>query len=314
VDLKKLQKELNKKGYNVKFANDIKDTGKLKSGILALDYVLDGGISQCEGGHRIEFWGKESTCKTTFALKVIGQYQKKGKTCVFVDAEKSFDATWAGMLGVNVNDLLMLYPDTLEQFGDMVAELVKIVDLIVVDSIVTLIPEEELNRDTNQPTMALGARINAIITRKIYNAIGSKNPTLIFINQIREKVGIVYGNPSTSSGGHALLHFYNTRIEFRNGKPIDIDKERIGYTVNLRCIKNKRGKPFKNMAVDVYFNGKIDNQKTLFFEAIKYGIITKAGAWFEYDGLKEQGKEKLMAKLTENQWKKIEEKIWKKVN
>jgi recombination protein RecA len=311
VSLNQIKKELAKKGIVIKSASEIKEDKKIRTGIPSLDYVLDGGISQTEGGHRIEFWGKESTCKTSFALKIIKKFQEEGKECVFVDAEKSFDATWADMMGVNIEKLVMVYPNTLEEFGDIIAQLVPAVDLIVVDSIVSLIPEEELNRETNQPTMALGARINALITRKIYNAIGDRNPTLIFINQLREKVGVMYGNPNTSGGGHALLHFYNTRIEFKLGKPIEKEKERVGYTINLRCIKNKRGRPYRQASVDVYFDGTIDNKNPIFSQAVKYGIITRSGAWFEYGKLKEQGQEKMMAKLTEKDYAKIEEEIWK---
>jgi len=316
-NIEKLQKELVKKGYNIKKAIDIKQEEKLLTEIFPLDYVLDKGISQIEGGHRIEFWGKESTGKSTFALKIVKKYQELDKICVLVDAEKSFDTTWASMLGVDINKLLIIYPNTLEEFGDMVSLLIPTVDLIIVDSIVSLIPEEEINRDTNQPTMALGARINAIITRKIYNALTNRNTTIIFINQIREKPGVMYGNPYTSGGGHALLHFYNTRIEFKLGKPIEEgegeNKIKIGYEIHLRCIKNKKGRPYRNSIIDLYFDGNIDNKKSLFHQAIKYGIITKNGVWFEYNNLKEQGKEALIEKITDKDWRKIEKEIWEKI-
>ena len=316
-NIEKLQKELVKKGYNIKKAIDIKQEEKLLTEIFPLDYVLDKGISQIEGGHRIEFWGKESTGKSTFALKIVKKYQELDKICVLVDAEKSFDTTWASMLGVDINKLLIIYPNTLEEFGDMVSLLIPTVDLIIVDSIVSLIPEEEINRDTNQPTMALGARINAIITRKIYNALTNRNTTIIFINQIREKPGVMYGNPYTSGGGHALLHFYNTRIEFKLGKPIEEgegeNKIKIGYEIHLRCIKNKKGRPYRNSIIDLYFDGNIDNKKSLFHQAIKYGIITKNGVWFEYNNLKEQGKEALIKKITDKDWRKIEKEIWEKI-
>jgi len=308
-----LIKELQKQGYNVKKASEVIEEPKIRSGIFPLDYLLSGGISQCEGGHRIEFWGGESTGKTTFCLHIIKQYQKLGKTCVFVDAENSYDATWAEMIGIDNEKIVVIKPENLEQFGDMITTLIEQVDLVVVDSIVSLIPEGEVDRDTNQPTMALQARINALITRKIYNAIGSRLTTMIFINQMREKVGVVYGSPNTSGGGRALKHMYNTRIEFRVGKPIDEgtgdDKERIGYEVNLKCIKNKKGKPFRATSVDLKFDGSIDNKKALFFAGLKYNVIDKVKTSYVYGETKVLGKENFIEEFKD--WEKLEEDIFK---
>jgi len=311
--LDKLLKEL-EKNYNAKKANKIVEDEIIRTGIYALDYVLSGGIHQCEGGHRIEFLGAESSGKTTFALHIIKKYQELGKTCVFIDAENSYDKEWAEIVGVDNDNLLVIKPTSLEETGDLFVRLIPEADLIVVDSIVGLIPEEEIDRDTNQPTMGLQARINSLITRKIYKAISNQKTTLIFINQLREKIGVMYGNPYTTGGGRALKHMYNTRIEFRAGKPIEVGsgdkKERIGVEVNLKCSKNKKGVPQRKAVMDFYFTGNIDNKKSLFFSAIKYGIINLSGKTYTYKKKKTVGKDKAMEMLTDADYKAIEEKIW----
>jgi len=312
MSVSQLQKELLKKGYNVKFASEIIDESKIKTGIFTLDYVLSGGIVQCEGGHRIEFWGNESSGKTSFSLHIIKKFQSLGKNCVFIDAEDSYDKTWASLLGVDNEKLTVIKPTSLELFGDMATLLVPQVDLIVIDSIVSLIPESEMERDTNSPTMALSARINALITRKIYNVLANRTTTMIFINQLREKLS-PYGNPYVSGGGHALKHFYNTRIEFKTGKPIDTgtgdNKERLGYEINLKCIKNKKGKPFRTGVIELYFDGSLDNNKSIFFAGLKNGIIEKSGNSYVFGETKIVGKDNFIEQFTD--WDKLEEEIWK---
>ena len=311
--LDKLLKEL-EKNYNAKKATKITEDEIIRTGVYPLDYVLSGGIHQCEGGHRIEFMGAESSGKTTFALYIIKKYQELGKTCVFIDAENSYDKEWAKIIGVDNDNLLVVKPNSLEEAGDLFVRLIPEADLIVTDSIVGLIPEEEIDRDTNEPTMGLQARVNALICRKIYKAISDKKTTLIFINQLREKIGVMYGNPYTTGGGRALKHMYNTRIEFRAGKPIEVGsgdkKERIGVEVNLKCIKNKKGTPQRKAIMDFYFTGNVDNKKSLFFSAIKYGIINLSGKTYTYKKRKAVGKDKAMEMLTDTDYKAIEEEIW----
>jgi len=177
-----------------------------------------------------------------------------------------------------------------------------------------LIPKEETERDTDEPTMALQARVNALITRKIYRAISGRKTTIIFINQLREKVGVMYGNPYTTGGGRALKHLYSTRIEFKAGKPIDIgsgdNKERIGMEINLKCVKNKKGIPYRDAIIDFYTNGTIDNKKSLFYSAIKNGIIQLSGKTYTFNDKKAVGKEVFMELLTDKDYKEIENKIW----
>lgn len=312
-NLDKLLNELNK-NFKVKRASEVINEEKLRTGIYALDYVLDGGISQCEGGHRIEFFGAESSGKSTFALYIIKKYQELGKTCIYIDAENSYDQTWAKIVGVNNEELIVINPEYQEDVGDLFIKIIPEADLIVIDSIVGLIPKEETERDTDEPTMALQARVNALITRKIYRAISGRKTTIIFINQLREKVGVMYGNPYTTGGGRALKHLYSTRIEFKAGKPIDIgsgdNKERIGMEINLKCVKNKKGIPYRDAIIDFYTNGTIDNKKSLFYSAIKNGIIQLSGKTYTFNDKKAVGKEVFMELLTDKDYKEIENKIW----
>lgn len=308
-----LKKELSKQGFIVKTASELSTEKKVRTGVFSLDYVLDGGISMGEGGHRIELFGAESGGKTTFALYIIKKYQELGKVCAFMDAEKSYDKKWGKTLGIDNDNLLIIYPDSLEEAGDLLVKIIPEVDLLVIDSIVGLIPMGESERDTNEPQVALSARINSLITRKIYHALAGRPVTLIFINQQREKVGSMYGNPHTTPGGHALKHMYNTRIEVRAGKPIKDKEEKIGVEINLNCVKNKKGKPYHKATVDFFLNGYIDNNKCLFFAGVRFGAIERSGNTYTFGDIKAVGQEKFTDALTPKDWKKIEEEIWKRM-
>ena len=307
------------KGFKIKLASEIKEDPKLKTGIYVLDYILDGGIYQGEGGHRIEFYGKESSGKTTFTLHIIKQYQLLGKKVIYINAENTYDKVWAEMIGVDNKKLELAYPESLEQAGDMMVEFISKYDLVVVDSIPSLITREEIEGTLeNNKYMASQAKVLSPMMRKLYCATEEHFTTMIFINQLREKVGIVYGNPTNTPGGRALKHFYNTRVEFRLGQPIQEGvgqtKERIGYEVHLRCEKNKRGKPHRSGVVDLYFEGDIDNHKSLLFSGIKFGIIQQKGAYYTYGDKTAQGKEKFFEAITKEEWNKIEEEIWLRLN
>jgi len=305
------------KGYTVQKGSEIVVEPKIRTKIFGFDYVLDGGISQQVGGHKIEIYGEESSGKTAIALMTIGQYQKLGKVCAFINAENSYDPEWAQILGVKNEDLLVVTPDTLENAGNLLIEMVADVDLIVIDSIIALVPEAEVGRDLADKTMASQASVNAPMCRKLNRKIAKYKTTIIFINQLREKVGQRYGNPETTSGGRALRHFYDTRIRFKQGKPIDVGsgdkKERIGFEIDVWTKKNKKGKPYKRAVMDFYFTGELDNKKSLLFSAVKYGIIERAGAWYTYGEIREQGQEKLVVKLTEKDWDTIECEIWSRI-
>ena len=317
-DNKKLDRLLSQleKKYTANKAKEFKAEKKMKTGIYGLDYVLDGGISQNIGGHVIELFGPESSCKSYFSLKVIEAYQKKDKVCVFIDGENSYDSQWAEICGVDNDKLIVIRPQSLEEMGDIVVKLLQEdTDLIIIDSIVSFIPEDEIDRDTNQPTMALGARINALISRKINKNMANKTSTMVFINQMREKVGVMYGSPLTTGGGRALKHLYHTRIETRKGKPIDVGsgdkKERIGYEIHLKGVKNKKGTPYKAAIIDFYFNGSVDNTKSLFFSALRHNIIDLNGKTYTFGDKKVVGKDNMMKELTDKDWKEIEKELFK---
>jgi len=326
-DISNLIKELQKSNYNVKRGSEIEKDDIIRTDIFALDYVLGGGIPVGEGGWRAEFFGPESSCKTTFALLIIAKYQKLGKTCVFIDAENSYDAQWGEILGIDNKELVVIKPGSLEEMGDTIINIIPKVDMIVIDSIVSLLPENVIERETNQPTMASSARVNAVICGKIYSAINKYKTSMIFINQMREKVGVMYGSPNTTSGGHALKHLYNFRLEFRTGKPIEAGisenetvsdekiekKEKIGIEINLTNKKNKKGKPYLKAVCDFYFTGYIDNKKSVLYAGIKYNIINLSGKTYTYKNIKAVGKDAFMALVTDDICKDISADIWKRL-
>ena len=313
-----LAKELESK-YNAKRASEIKIEPKIRIGLYPLDYVLDGGIAQCEGGHKIELFGRESSGKTTLALKIIAKYQELNKRCVFINAENSYDPEWAEINGVKNDNLLVVKPETMEAGGDLLISLIAKVDLIVVDSIVAMIPIEELEGGLEDKHMASQAKILAPMCRKINEAYKDYKTTIIFINQIREKLGVMYGNPETTSGGRAIRHLYDSRIEVRAGQPLEMDiaegekksKEKVGFEMNLKCVKNKKGRPHHQAIADFYDTGTFDNRKSLLFAGIKYGIIKFSGKTYEYGEIKAVGKDAFMELLTDKILDKIEKDIWK---
>jgi len=312
--LNKLLSSLEKK-YKTQKGSDIIIEPKIRTGIYPLDYVLDGGFSQYSGGHMCEFYGGESSGKTTFALKVIARYQELGKTCAFINAESSYDPKWATTNGVDNDNILVIKPDTLEEAGGCLLELIPKVDLIVIDSIVALVPEEEKDRDLVDKTMASQAKVNAPLCRKINRIRNNSKTTVIFINQLREKVGVMYGNPEHTAGGRALKHLYDSRIQFKAGKPIDIGsgdkKERIGMEINIFAKKNKKGRAYRRGVIDFFITGEIDNKKCLFFSALKYSVIELSGKTYTYGKKRAVGKDAFMKLLTDKDYEKIEEQIWK---
>lgn len=316
---KELIRKMEEAGHKMKMASEINKEPKIRTGIFALDYVLDGGISLGDGGHRIEFYGKESSGKTTFATLLMIKFQQLGKKVIFIDAEQSFDPSWAARLGLDADNLPVLSVETLEQAGEAILKAIDVgFDLIVIDSIPALTPGKVIENTMEERTMGLAPQLFAILCSKMGAALSGKTTTLLFINQIREKVGIAYGNPQTTPGGHALKHFYSTRIEFKPKEYIEEGtkeaKTRIGVTTSLFCEKNKKGKPKRVNSVDLYYNGFIDNRKTLFYMGIKYGIIEKAGAWFKYGEHKYNGEAEFIQELDKKYWLEIEDQVWENIN
>jgi len=302
------------KNFGLQRASTKREYETVKTGIFCFDYVLGEGIKLSEGGHKIELFGRESSGKTTFALLTVKKYQELNKTCVWVVSE-SFSEEWARKLGVDTDKLLLCHPENLEDAGEKLLQLISNVDLIVVDSVASLIPQAEIERSIGEPTRGLQAKTYSLICRKIYEVIPHEKTTMIFINQIREKLGILYGNPETTPCGRALRHMYDTRIEFRSGKPIEQGtkekKERIGKEINLYAKKNKLGTPERKAVMDFYFNGTIDNKKSLFFAGMKYGLIELKGKTYSYKDTSVVGKNNFIEMLEEKEYKDLEKEIWK---
>jgi len=312
--LDKLLKQYEGK-YTAHKASDIVVEPKIRTGVYALDYVLDGGISQYKGGHIMEYYGGESSGKTTLSLHVIKKYQSLDKTCAFINAESSYDPQWAEICGVDNENLLVIHPTSLEEAGDILIDLISKVDLIVIDSISALVPLEEVDEDLSKKNMASQAKVNTPMCRKINRERNKYQATIIFINQLREKVGIMYGNPEHTPGGRALKHLYDSRVQFRAGKPIDVGsgekKERIGMEINLFGKKNKKGTAFRRAILDFYTNGDVDNRKCLFFAAVKYNVINLTGKTYTFGEKKVVGKDNMIKELTDKEWDKIEKEIFK---
>jgi len=307
-------KELERK-YSMKPASEMVIDPKIRTGVYAFDYVIDGGIAQCEGGHKIELYGRESSGKTTIAMKIVAKFQELSKSCVWINAENNLDRLWAEMNGVNSEKLLVSKPETLEKAGNMIIDMVGKVDLIVIDSISMLLPAEELEGTLEDKHMASQAKINAPFCRKLLESYKDAKTVIIFINQMREKVGVMYGNPETTSGGRALKHLYDSRIEVRVGKPIEEgtgeQKERVGHEIVVKCTKNKKGKAFLQSVVDFYSIAKFDNRKSLLFAGIKYGVIKLEGKTYTYKDIKAVGQEAFKEQLTDKILQDIEKEIWK---
>lgn len=314
---KEIKKEMKKLGYKIRLASELKKMQKLRTNVFAINYLLDGGIYQGEGGHRIELFGGEDTTKTTVTLLIIAQYQSLNKKCLFINAERTFDPTWSEILGVDTSKLYISEPDSLEQCGNILADSISKYDLIAMDSIPSLITNEELDNELEQKHMASQAKVYSPMTRKIYAAFKENNTTLIFINQLREKIGIMFGNPYNTPGGRAIKHMFHSRIEFKVGKTIvtgtDENKEIIGKEILINCKKNKRGKPHRTASFNFYLNGHIDNNRSLLFAGIKYGLIDYNGKTYVYKNHKVVGQDNFLKQLTEQEWQKLEDELWERI-
>ena len=271
----------------------------------------------CEGGHKIELSGKESSGKTTFALRTVAKFQKLDKICIWIVSER-FDDKWADKMGVDLSKLLKYYPESVEDATEKILELLHDVDLIVIDSVASLVPEAEVEKSMFEQTRGQQAKAYSQFSRKLYQKIAHETTTIIWINQIREKMGVMYGNPETTPCGRALKHMADTRIEFRPGKPIDEGtkekKERIGVEINLKNIKNKVGVAQRRQVVDFYFkDGTIDNRKSLLFAGIKYNVIEFSGKTYVYKKQKAVGKQKFIELLEDKDWESIEKEVWERL-
>ena len=271
------------------------------SGSIALDVAL--GVGGYPKGRIIEIYGPESSGKTTFALQAIAECQKNGGRAAFIDAEHALDPVYAKNLGVDINELLLSQPDTGEQALEICDALVKseAIDLIVIDSVAALVPQAEIDGEMGDSHIGLQARLMSQALRKLSGSINKTNTTAIFINQLREKVGVMFGNPETTPGGRALKFYSSVRLDIRKGEQIKQGDIILGNRTNIKVVKNKVAPPFKTASVDIMYGEGISHEGELVDIGSEIGVIQKSGAWYAYNTEKiGQGKENAKAFLKMN--------------
>ena len=271
------------------------------TGSMSLDIALGGGIPK---GRIIEIYGPESSGKTTLSLHVVAELQKRRGIAAFVDAEHALDPDYAKKIGVKTNDLIISQPDNGEEALEIVEALVRssAVDLIVVDSVAALTPKKEIEGEMGDSHMGLQARLMSQALRKLTSIVHKSNTTVIFINQIRMKIGVVFGNPETTTGGKALKFYSSVRIEVRKSAQIKQGENIIGNRVKAKVVKNKVAPPFKTTEFDIMYNEGIAYYGDVLNTGVKYGVIKKGGAWYNYEDQKlGQGYEASRKFLKENQ-------------
>ena len=281
-------------GKNVKAA----EVETIPTGSLGLDIAL--GVGGLPRGRVVEIYGPESSGKTTLTLHVIAEAQKKGGVCAFVDAEHALDPVYARKLGVNLNDLLISQPDTGEQALEITDTLVRsgAVDVLVIDSVAALTPKAEIEGEMGESQPGLQARLMSQALRKLTSSISRSNTMVIFINQIRMKIGVMYGSPETTTGGHALKFYASVRLDIRRIGAIKDRDQVVGNQTRVKVVKNKVAPPFKQVEFDIMYGEGISKTGELIDLGVRAGIVEKSGAWFSFDSVRlGQGRENAKAFL-----------------
>ena len=300
--LKQIQKLFGKGAVMRLGEREAVDVDAISSGSLLLDEAL--GVGGYPKGRIIEIFGPESSGKTTLALHAIAECPKQGGRAAFIDAEHAIDPIYAKNLGVDINELILSQPDNGEQALEIVEMLAGSgsINLIVVDSVAALVPQAELDGEMGDSSVGLQARLMSKAMRKIAGILNKKECAVIFINQLREKVGVMYGNPETTSGGRALKFYASIRIDIRRTEAIKQGADIIGNTCRVKIVKNKVSPPFKQCEIDIIYGQGISKEAEVLDRAVELGIIKKSGAWFEYKGNKiAQGREAAKTYIKENE-------------
>ena len=277
------------------------DVAVIPTGSLTLDMAL--GIGGYPKGRIIEIYGPESSGKTTLTLHAIAEVQKQGGTAAFIDAEHAIDPVYAKNLGVNIDELILSQPDSGEQGLEIAETLVRsgAIDLVVVDSVAALVPQVELDGEMADQQMGLQARLMSKALRKLSGVMNKTDCTIIFINQLREKIGVMFGNPETTTGGRALKFYSSVRVEIRRSEVIKNGTEIVGNEVNIKVVKNKVAPPFKSTQVDIIYGKGISRDGEVLDLAVDKDIVDKSGAWYAYKGEKiGQGRENAKRYLVEH--------------
>ena len=316
VSLDETLREIEKmfgKGSVMKLGDrDPVDVDVIPSGSLLLDEAL--GVGGYPKGRIIEIYGPESSGKTTLALHAIAECQKQGGRAAFIDAEHAIDPVYAKNLGVNIDELILSQPDSGEQALEIAEMLANsgAISLIIVDSVAALVPQAELDGEMGDNSVGMQARLMSKAMRKIAGVLNKKECAVIFINQLREKVGVLYGNPETTSGGRALKFYASIRIDIRRTEALKTGADIYGNTCRIKIVKNKVAPPFKQCEIDIIYGQGISKDGEILDRAVEMGLIRKAGAWYEYEGNKiAQGRDAAKEYLKTNP--EIEEKILKQI-
>lgn len=273
----------------------------ISSGSITIDAAL--GVGGYPKGRIIEIYGPESSGKTTLALHAIAEVQKRGGKAAFIDAENAIDPQYAKALGVNIEELILSQPDSGEQALEITELLIKsqAFELIVIDSVAALVPQAELDGEMSDSQVGLQARLMSKAMRKLSGVMNRSNTTVIFINQLREKVGIMFGNPETTPGGRALKFYSSIRLDVRKGEAIKLGTDIMGNKVNVKVVKNKVAPPFKIAPIEIMYGEGISLTGEIIDMGVQFDIIGKSGAWFSYNGEKiGQGREAVRAYLKSN--------------
>lgn len=299
--MKQIEKQFGKGSVIKLGSNPIMDIETISTGCLALDIAL--GVGGVPRGRIIEVYGPESSGKTTIALHIIAEAQKLGGAAAFIDAEHALDPAYAKNLGVSTEDLIVSQPDTGEQALEITEALVRsnAVDVLVVDSVAALVPRAEIEGEMGDSHIGLQARLMSQALRKLTAAINKSQCVVIFINQLREKIGIMFGNPETTTGGRALKFYASVRLDIRKIDTIKVGENILGIRARIKVIKNKVAPPFKQAEFDIMYNEGISKEGNLLDIAVNEDIINKSGTWFSYNDIRlGQGRENSKAYLKEN--------------